>query len=146
MRRDAGKRLGKFSDLDEDKLPFIADDIQAEAVEYAYVRRPIAKGVANHLSRWPNVLSSLFVIACLVMFLVMISFTFAMFVTTIFCSPALKYKWYYSLSDFCRKERKNRLIKANSETYIEAKVAKAMIVSANWKTLFKTSELLTFTS
>ncbi|XP_014480842.1 PREDICTED: uncharacterized protein LOC106747636 [Dinoponera quadriceps] len=78
--------------LDEDGLPFISNEIQAEAVEFPYVhiRRPIAKSVAIHLSRWPNELSSLFVTACLVMSLILV--TFITFVVAIFCSPAVKYK------------------------------------------------------
>lgn len=91
--------------MDEDRLPLFSDEIQAEAAEFPYVhvRRPIAKGVANHLSRWPNELSSLFVIACLIMSLILV--TFVAFITTIFCTPVVKYKWYYSSITICAKKK-----------------------------------------
>ncbi|XP_011138863.2 uncharacterized protein LOC105182833 isoform X2 [Harpegnathos saltator] len=79
--------------LNEDKLPFISDESQAETkvkFPYVHIRRPISKGVANHLSRWPNELSSLFVVACLIMSLILV--TFVTLVMMIICSPAAKYK------------------------------------------------------
>lgn len=108
VRRYIGKRTREFSGFEEDRVPFFSDAIQAEAVRFPRLQigRPIAKGVVNHLRKWPSELSTLFVIACLVMSLILV--TFVMLIAAILCTPAVKYKWYYSFVTLFVEEKRGK--------------------------------------